>query len=176
MADNIFTWRMNLSNVIFVIYIDFSRRHGQKIVMTAQPVKKPAVGIRCGLSWPESARHQGHIDRRDHMLSMLSGSTVTMAWRVLGLWIKKTASRYGGYMRIYWISSRGQPTVGGPPAWGLGGGLTTLPRKSQYLLRITKHSLGTGRITWHNLSTGKWTWDLVHGMLGAYIGQVHWKR
>jgi hypothetical protein len=24
-------------------------------------------------------------------------------------------------------------------------------------LRITTHSLGTGRITWHNLSTGKWT-------------------
>jgi hypothetical protein len=36
------------------------------------------------------------------------------------------------------------------------GGLTTLPRKTQYLLRITTHSLGTGRITWHNLSTGKW--------------------
>jgi hypothetical protein len=27
-------------------------------------------------------------------------------------------------------------------------GLTTLPRKTQYLLRITTHSLGTGRITW----------------------------
>jgi hypothetical protein len=39
----------------------------------------------------------------------------------------------------------------------LGVGLTTLPRKTQYLLRITTHSLGTGRITWHNLSTGKWT-------------------
>jgi hypothetical protein len=37
----------------------------------------------------------------------------------------------------YWISSRGQPTVGGP-AWGLGGGLTTLPRKTQYLSRITQ--------------------------------------
>jgi hypothetical protein len=54
-----------------------------------------------------------------------------------------------------WLSSS-QPTVGGPPAWGLGGGLTNLPRKTQCLLRITTHSLGTGRITWHNLSTGKW--------------------
>jgi hypothetical protein len=35
----------------------------------------------------------------------------------------------------------------GPPAWGLGGGLTTLPRKTHYLLRITTHSLGTGRIS-----------------------------
>jgi hypothetical protein len=43
--------------------------------------------------------------------------------------------------------------VGGPLAWGLGRGLKTLPRKTQYLLRITTHSLGTGRITWHNVST-----------------------
>jgi hypothetical protein len=27
---------------------------------------------------------------------MLSGSTVTTAWRVLGLWIEEMASRYGG--------------------------------------------------------------------------------
>jgi hypothetical protein len=27
---------------------------------------------------------------------MLSGSTVTTAWRVLGLWIEDMASRYGG--------------------------------------------------------------------------------
>jgi hypothetical protein len=32
--------------------------------------------------------------------------------------------------------------VGGPPALGLGGGLTILPRKTQYLLRITTYSLG----------------------------------
>jgi hypothetical protein len=42
-------------------------------------------------------------------------------------------------------------------AWGLGGRLTALPRKTQYLLRITTHSLGTGRVSWQNLSTGKWT-------------------
>jgi hypothetical protein len=45
-----------------------------------------------------------------------------------------------------WYSSR-----------GVGRGLTTLPHKNQYLLRITTHSLETGRITWHKLSTGKWT-------------------
>jgi hypothetical protein len=37
-----------------------------------------------------------------------------------------TASEYGGWLRIY---SRGQPTRGGPPAWGLGEVLTTLHRK-----------------------------------------------
>jgi hypothetical protein len=40
---------------------------------------------------------------------------------------------------------------------GVGRGANNPPRKTQYLLEITTHSLGTGRITWHNLSTGKWT-------------------
>jgi hypothetical protein len=31
----------------------------------------------------------------------------------------------------YRINSRGQPTRGGPPAWGLGGGLTTPHRKKK---------------------------------------------
>jgi hypothetical protein len=35
--------------------------------------------------------------------------------------------------------------VGGPPAWRLGGGLT-LSRKTQYLLRITTHSLFENRV------------------------------
>jgi hypothetical protein len=34
-----------------------------------------------------------------------------------------TAYSCGRYLRIYWISSRGQTTRGGPPAWGLGVGL-----------------------------------------------------
>jgi hypothetical protein len=37
---------------------------------------------------------------------------------------------------------------GGPPAWGLGGGLTTPHRKSTNLLRIILQSLGPGRILW----------------------------
>jgi hypothetical protein len=51
------------------------------------------------------------------------------------------------------ISNKQSRTVGGPPAWWLDGGLTTLPRKTQYLLQITTHSLVTGWITCHNLST-----------------------
>ena len=35
-----------------------------------------------------------------------------------------------------WISSRGQPTRGGPPAWGLGEVLTT-PRCKTRMLRNT---------------------------------------
>jgi hypothetical protein len=60
-----------------------------------------------------------------------------------------------------YISSRGQPTVGGPPAWGLGGGLTTLPRKTQYLLRITtlsiheeiKSRLNSGNACYHSVQS-----------------------
>jgi hypothetical protein len=37
---------------------------------------------------------------------------------------------------------------------GLGGGLTTLPHRTQYLLRNTTHSLGTGRIIWLRTGTG----------------------
>jgi hypothetical protein len=59
---------------------------------------------------------------------------------------------------------------------GVGRGANNPSRKTHYLLRITTHRLRTGRISWHNLSNGKWTWDLVHGMLGAFIGQVHLKR
>jgi hypothetical protein len=65
------------------------------------------------------------------MPPMLSGSLVTTAWRDLRLRMEEKASRYGGQLRIYWISSRGQPTRGGPPAWGLGGGVTTPHRKKK---------------------------------------------
>jgi hypothetical protein len=34
-------------------------------------------------------------------------------------------------VRIYCISSHGQPTQGGPPAWGLGVGLTNPHRKNK---------------------------------------------
>jgi hypothetical protein len=42
---------------------------------------------------------------------------------------REGASSYGGQLRIYRIISREQPTMGGPPAWGLGVGLTTPRRK-----------------------------------------------
>jgi hypothetical protein len=37
----------------------------------------------------------------------------------------ETAAGYGGRMLIYGKSSCGQPTKGGPPAWGLGKVLKT---------------------------------------------------
>jgi hypothetical protein len=64
-----------------------------------------------------------------YILSMLGGSFVTTAWCVLRLRMEETPSSFGGWLRIYWISSRGQPTRGGLPAWELGVGLTTPHRK-----------------------------------------------
>jgi hypothetical protein len=61
----------------------------------------------------------------NHLL-MLGGSLVTTAWRVLRLRMEETPSSFGGKLQI---SSRGQPTRGGPPAWGLGVGLTTHHKK-----------------------------------------------
>jgi len=52
---------------------------------------------------------------------MLVMPLVTTAWRVLRL-------------RMEGISSRGQPTRGGPPAWGFGVGLTTPHRKKKFIV------------------------------------------
>ena len=52
-------------------------------------------------------------------LSPRHGAPSSCRWR--------NGLRYGGQLLIYRISSRGQPTRGGPPAWGLGKVLTTPP-------------------------------------------------
>jgi hypothetical protein len=57
--------------------------------------------------------------------SLLSVSLVTTASRVFGIRMEETVSTCGGYMRMYGLCSYGQPTKGGPPTCGLGGGLTT---------------------------------------------------
>jgi hypothetical protein len=74
-----------------------------------------------------------------------------------------TTSSFGGLLRKYWLSSRRQTTGGGPPAWGLGVGLTTPHRKKNSLRKATQ-SLGPGWILlMNNLSEGIWTGDLARG-------------
>jgi hypothetical protein len=63
--------------------------------------------------------------------------------------------------------------VGGPPDWGLGGGLTTLPRKTQYLLRITTHS-PKEKDHLEDQGVGGIRMDLREIGLGG--GCVHWIR
>jgi hypothetical protein len=76
-----------------------------------------------------------------------------------------TVSGYGGLLRIYWISSRGQTTRDGPPASVLDVGLTTLHSKKINLLRRSLKSLGPVRVLWINApSDGIRTRDLDYGM------------
>jgi hypothetical protein len=70
---------------------------------------------------------------------------------------------------MYWISSRGQPTGGGPPAWGLGAGLTNPHRKTSNLLRNVVESLGPGRILWHDPSRLAQDWDRWRAVVSAVM-------
>jgi len=75
---------------------------------------------------------------------------VTTAWRVLGLRMEETAYRYGRYMWTYWISSRGQPTSGGPPARDL---RTKTPyRKKKSLLRNVTQGIGRALVNTNETS------------------------
>jgi hypothetical protein len=58
-------------------------------------------------------------------------------------------------VNTFLISSCGQLTGGGCPAWGLGEVLTTPHHKKITKLRIIQKSLRPGRILWYNLSNGK---------------------
>jgi hypothetical protein len=55
-------------------------------------------------------------------------------------------------MRVYRISSRGQPIRGEPSNFGVGRGATTTPhRKNLNMLRILQRYLGTGLILSYDL-------------------------
>ena len=54
------------------------------------------------------------------------------------------------WLRIWWISSRAEPTRGGLPAWELVEGLTTPHRKKKYFVQklFTNHRNWTDSLTW----------------------------
>ena len=66
---------------------------------------------------------------------------VTMAWLLLRLRMEDRPPD-GRCLRIYWISGRGQPTGGGPPASVLGEVLTTRRHNNLTTLRNGHKSLG----------------------------------
>jgi hypothetical protein len=67
----------------------------------------------------------------------------------------------GGKLRIYWISHGGQPTRGGPPAWGPSVGLTSSPPNIILLLKVTK-------VMW--CSRGRGGCILLGAVMGMYLG------
>jgi hypothetical protein len=71
---------------------------------------------------------------------------------------------------MYWISSRGQPTGGVPPAWGLDGGLTTHHRKTLTCYETHHRASDQDGFCGKTTQAPKNGWDLAPGMLGASIG------
>ena len=74
---------------------------------------------------------------------------------------KTMNSMVSGFLWIYWKSSRGQPTRGGPPALGLGEVLTTLHRKniSCYKMFTQKAS----DLDWYFVRPKQWKMDMRFG-------------
>ena len=63
--------------------------------------------------------------------------------------------------------------MGDPPASGMGEVLTSSHRKNWLCYEAWNTCLGRGLVLWYDLSNEKGILDLVSGMLGAFIGQVH---
>jgi len=73
---------------------------------------------------------------------------ITMACSIR-LWMEEAASRYGGQLGIYWISSHRQPTSGGPSARA--GSKQLLTVKDQLVMKY---------------HTGSWNWTDCFSMHG----------
>jgi hypothetical protein len=88
-------------------------------------------------------------------------------------WGRRNGLRYGGQLRIYWISCRGQPTRGGPPAWGLGKVLTTPPRQNPMLNNTHKLRYFLSR---KNNPEINYSLDRISGGGGVFLEEVSRSR
>jgi hypothetical protein len=88
--------------------------------------------------------------------------------------------QYGGYVRLNWISSRGQPTRDGTPAWGLADVLKTPRRKNCPCYETDTRASGmnwllsSGQelvVTWY---VKKYIHHFMHPWMLAYINLLHW--
>jgi hypothetical protein len=89
-------------------------------------------------------------------LSKGHGASAACGW--------KNGHQYGGKLRIYWISSRGQPTRGRPPTWVLGEVLTCTEASH-------KASHSDGLTIWYDLSYGKGH-EIQHVGAGLWCGSL----
>jgi hypothetical protein len=104
------------------------------------------------------------------------GNSLHVMWfpvttAILGLGMEDMTSRYGRWLWMYWISSHGEPTRDGPPAWGFGKGPTTphCKKSACYMLHMASE---LDKILWNDLDNSEWIWDLKHGMLWGSTGKV----
>jgi len=98
---------------------------------------------------------------------------VTTAWRVLRLRMEERPPTWRVAANILNKQSR-TADKGWSSSLTVGRGANNSSPLKRILLRnIHRQSLGPGLILWYNLSNERGTWDLVLGMLGACIGQVH---
>ena len=79
-----------------------------------------------------------------------------MEWHVLRVWMKGTASRHGRWLWTHWICSRGQPTMHGPPAWGLNIVLITAHHKTS-----TCYKPWWEVVHWTHLAQDTDTWHAI---------------
>ena len=120
----------------------------------------PLLSKSCLHSWwwvmvpPETCRAVSRENKLCNVASPWMWVPVTTAWRVLRLRMEErpplwrvAVNKLNKQPRTAdGISSLGQPTMGGPPAWGLGEVLTTPLLKKLALLRNMNPCLGPGLI------------------------------
>jgi hypothetical protein len=76
-----------------------------------------------------------------YMCGHVMWAPLTMAWCILMLQMKDTASRYGGYLRMCWIGSCIWPIRGGgSPSGGLGEVLRSPHQKTAYYKMLHRAS------------------------------------
>jgi hypothetical protein len=109
---------MRKATIILVMYVRLSARQHRK-------TRFPLYGFSWNLIF-QCVYFENLSRKFCGSLSPRHGASSGCGWR--------NDLRYGGRLRVYWISNRGQPTRGGPPYWGLGEVLTTTPREKIKIL------------------------------------------
>jgi hypothetical protein len=104
------------------------------------------------------------------LITQVKGVPVIAAWRVLELRMGETASRYGGSVQIYWISSLRQPARGSPPAWDLDEGLTTPRRINQLVMKCYAGRRTLTRFLENGY--GIWNVDVMAGTLKTAASEL----
>jgi hypothetical protein len=92
-------------------------------------------------------------DGRSHEINIRV--PVTTAWRVLRLGMEGTASRFGGWLRVHWISSHEPSRMGGPPTVMLGEvQIIRLHKNSHVTRQFTRPRIGTDSVVFLRIGTG----------------------